>query len=101
MNACELDDKTLPNFNRNFYYGMPQAQACLQDCYNTRMKLHFGSLAEKEGILMDVQAMKKEYQRYERWSPFMRNLKDASQQPELDHMQSLTQQLLEKTRKER
>ena len=25
MNACELDDKKLPNFNRQFYYGMPEA----------------------------------------------------------------------------
>ena len=29
MTTCELDHKSLPNFNRNFYYGMPQAQTCL------------------------------------------------------------------------
>ena len=23
MNTCELDKKSLPNFNRQFYYGMP------------------------------------------------------------------------------
>lgn len=75
MNACELDHKSLPNFNRNFYYGMPQAQSCLQDCYNTRMKLHFGSAAEKEGLLIDFQEMKKEYQRYENWQPTTRVIK--------------------------
>ncbi len=29
MTTCELDNKSVPNFNRNFYYGMPQAQSCL------------------------------------------------------------------------
>ena len=29
MDVCELDNKTLPNFNREFYYGMPGAQNCL------------------------------------------------------------------------
>ena len=76
MESCEIDAKTVPNFNRNFYYGQPGAQKCLQECFNTRMKMHFGSLAEKEGMLMDFGAMKKEYQRYERWSPALRNFKD-------------------------
>jgi len=53
MDSCALDHKTLPNFNRNFYYEMPAAQHCLQDCYNTRMKLHFGSQAERDGLLID------------------------------------------------
>ncbi len=76
MNACELDDKKVPNFNREFYYGREDAQACLQDCYNTRMKLHFGSTAESEGLLLDFAALKREYQRYEKWSPIMRNFRE-------------------------
>ena len=29
MNVCELDNKKLPNFNRNFYYNMKEERACL------------------------------------------------------------------------
>ena len=79
MDSCELDHKTLPNFNRNFYYGQPGAQACLQECYNTRMKLHFGSTAEKEGMLLDFAALKKEYNRYENWHPVTRHVKELAQ----------------------
>ena len=43
MNALELDDKSLPNFNRDFYYNKKPLQDQLQDCYNTRMSLHFGA----------------------------------------------------------
>ena len=25
MDSCEIDQKSLPNFNRDFYYGMPAA----------------------------------------------------------------------------
>ena len=79
MDACSLDHKQLPNFNRNFYYGMPDAQRCLQDCHNTRMQLHFGAKqAEKDGLLIDFQALKKEYHRYESWNPSIRNFKDVS-----------------------
>ena len=42
MEKCELDDTSLPNFNKKFYYGMEQAQTCLQSCYNFRMNVHFG-----------------------------------------------------------
>ena len=42
MSACEIDPKTLTNFNREFYYEKVKEQSCLQDCFNTRMKLHFG-----------------------------------------------------------
>ena len=70
MDQCELDDKSLPNFNRAFYYGMPAAQNCLQDCFNTRMTLHFGATTvQKEDMLIDFVKMKEEYQRYERWNP--------------------------------
>jgi hypothetical protein len=61
MNACEIDPKELTNFNKNFYYNQPNEQTCLQDCYNTRMKLHFGSKAEKEGLLIDFESLKREY----------------------------------------
>jgi hypothetical protein len=69
MTACEIDPKTVPNFNKNFYYNQIHEQNDLQECYNTRMKLHFGSQAEKEGMLLDFAAMKREYQRYEKWNP--------------------------------
>ena len=98
MNNCELDKKSLPNFNRQFYYGMPQAQACLQDCYNTRMKLHFGSAAEKEALLIDFQDMKKEYQRYENWHPMSRLIKDMQQDAPSEYVDQMTQKLLEKTK---
>ena len=29
MEKCELDDESLPNFNKNFYYNMKEAQVCL------------------------------------------------------------------------
>ena len=91
MNNCELDKKSLPNFNRQFYYGMPQAQVCLQDCYNTRMKLHFGSAAEKEGMLLDFESMKKEYQRYENWQPATRMIKSMTQDAPKEYVESVTQ----------
>ena len=70
MGVCELDDTTLPNFNKNFYYNQKEAQACLQDCVNTRTTAHFGETnAKKYGLLMDFAVMKKEYQNYERWNP--------------------------------
>ena len=98
--SCGLDHKTVPNFNRNFYYGMPGAQACLSDCYNTRMKLHFGSQAEKEGLILDFDALKREYGRYERWNPVMRNIKDFSSGASQDEVNSITQSLIQKTKKE-
>ena len=101
MTSCEIDAKALPNFNRAFYYGMPQAQSCLQDCYNTRMKLHFGSVAEKEGMLISFEDLKREYQRYENWTPMGRAIKEFSSSNSADHVQSVTQQLIEKTKKER
>ena len=61
MQQCELDNKKLPNFNREFYYAMPNEQVCLSDCFNTRMKLHFGSNAVKENMLLDFDALKREY----------------------------------------
>ena len=42
FDSCGLDHSQVKNFNRNFYYGMPAAQTCLQDCFNARISLHFG-----------------------------------------------------------
>ena len=42
MAKHELDDKIVPNFNRNFYYNQLDVQANLQECFNTRIDLHFG-----------------------------------------------------------
>ena len=101
LTACEIDEKSIPNFNRAFYYGMPTAQSCLQDCYNTRMKLHFGSTAQSEGLLMDFEAMKREYQRYEKWNPMLRNMKDFADGTSADQIKGVTSSLLEKSKKER
>ena len=40
--ACEVDEDRYKNFNREFYYNMPNEQKCLQSCYNMRMIQHFG-----------------------------------------------------------
>ena len=70
FDGCGLDHKQVKQFNRNFYYGMPVAQACLQDCYNTRMTLHFGPTAvKKEGLALDFESLKREYGRYEKMNP--------------------------------
>ena len=70
MAKCELDDTTLKNFNKEFYYNMKEAQVCLQTCYNARMDAHFGSEeAEKRDLHLDFAAMKREYQNYEKWWP--------------------------------
>ena len=70
MEKCELDDSTLPNFNKNFYYNQKEAQACISSCFNFRMQAHFGpAAATTDGLQMDLDAMKREYQRYETWHP--------------------------------
>lgn len=65
------------------------------------MKLHFGSGAEKAGLLMDFDAMKREYQRYERWNPTNRLLKEYTEIYSDSYVEGVTQQLLEKSKKER
>jgi hypothetical protein len=62
------------------------------------MKLHFGSTAEKEGLLIDFQEMKREYQRYENWQPTTRIIKGMTQEPLNDHVESMTKTLIEKTK---
>ena len=99
MTACDLDDKKVPHFNRTFYYGQPGAQSCLQECYNTRMSLHFGATAvEREGLKLDFAALRQEYQRYENWNPQLRMLKESSGSNSQAAVQAITQQLLEKSR---
>ena len=62
MEKCELDDTTLKNFNKNFYYNQGEAQECLQTCYNTRMDAHFGSEeAASRDLHFDFAGMKREY----------------------------------------
>ena len=94
MGACNLDNTSVPNFNREFYYRNQAAQSCLQDCYNTRIKLHLGSSAEKEGLLLDFAAMKKEYQRYEKWNPTNRRIAQFAGTVNQDQMDHITQHLL-------
>ena len=73
MSKCELDDEKLPNFNKNFWYNMPEAQACLSDCVNTRMVLHFGcDNARKYDLMMDFDEMRNEFRNYEKWLPQQR-----------------------------
>ena len=60
MQKCELDDAQLPNFNKKFYYGMKEAQVCLQSCYNFRMNAHFGEdvAARTDGLQFDFENLK-------------------------------------------
>ena len=62
MEKCELDNETVKNFNKKFYYEQPEAQECLQTCYNARMDAHFGAEeAIKRDLHLDFATMKKEY----------------------------------------
>ena len=62
MEACELDDEQLPNFNKKFYYTMYEAQKCLQTCYNDRMTAHFGATgAAQNNVLYDFAEMKQDF----------------------------------------
>ena len=101
MSACEIDPESLPNFNKKFYYDMPTEQACLQDCYNTRMKMHFGSSAVKHEMLIDFAALKREYLRYEKWQPANRIAKEYTSEYSESYIQNMTKSLLEKSKKER
>lgn len=100
--GCGLDHKEVKQFNRNFYYGMPFAQACLQDCYNTRMTLHFGPTAVKqEGLALDFDALKREYGRYEKMNPALRSQKAFAAVSSPSEVESITKSLIEKTREAR
>ncbi len=55
------------------------------------MKLHFGSAAEKDGLLIDFEEMKKEYQRYENWHPVTRQIKNYTQEASNEYVSSVAQ----------
>ena len=63
--SCELTDEDVPHFNKRFYFEQKEAQACLQECINTRMVLHLGEKnAAKNDMLVNFEEMKQEYIRY-------------------------------------
>ena len=101
MDKCELDNESVPNFNKNFYYNMPEARACLQSCYNFRMQAHLGPMAAKtDGLQFDFDQLKMEYQNYERWHPaYSRSDKYEAGMKETD-VQNMVQRLREKTQNE-
>ena len=98
MGECELEHADVPNFNKKFYYQMPQAQACLQTCYNERMTAHFGAtVAAEENVLINFAQMKSDYQGYQRWLP--QNKIDIQEQRGLEegNVQNLLSNLREKS----
>ena len=59
MTACDLTDEQVPNFNANFYFNMVDEQKCLQQCFNTKMNLHFGkTVAADKALYLDFAAGK-------------------------------------------
>ena len=100
MTALELDDKKVPNFNRNFYYNQKETQVQLEECYNTRMNLHFGAEnAKQHQLLIDFDKMFHEYQNYERWHPQHKVLTPYTKGQEETKVQSVISHLREKTAK--
>ena len=94
MIALDLDDKKLPNFNRNFYYNQQETQAQLQECYNTRIDLHFGAEnAKKHQLHMDFKSMFLEYKNYEAWHPQYKIIKPYTKGQEEDKVQTVIAQL--------
>ena len=70
MEQVGVDDESLRNFNKDFYYRREPLQKELQACQNGRMIAHFGKTkAEQEGLLMNFEEMKKTFQGYEHWHP--------------------------------
>ena len=99
MEKCELDNTSLPNFNKNFYYNMAEARECLQSCFNHRMVAHFGSAAKRtDGLQFDFEALKREYQNYEKWHPsnmqqekYMQGFKEVEVQQIIDQLRQKSQ----------
>ena len=80
MDKLEIDDEQLPNFNKNFYYHKGEMQQALQECYNERVELHFGhQTALKNGMYINFEHMKREFQNYESWLPMNRMQQQYSQ----------------------
>ena len=40
---CDLSHKEIEYFDHKFYYEMPEAQDCLERCYNTKIDDFFGA----------------------------------------------------------
>ena len=98
MGKCELDDETVPNFNKKFYYAQDAARACLQSCFNVRMQAHFGPAAQQvDGLQFDMDALKKEYQRYEQWHPKARHSEKQLAGFEESRVQDIVSRLKEKS----
>ena len=49
---CGLEG--IVHFDKDFYHHKEKERYCLEDCYNTRMKLHFGSAAVDERMVWDM-----------------------------------------------
>ena len=58
------------------------------------MKIHFGSNAEEKGLLMDLDWMKREYKRYERWNPMNRLQAEYLDEFSDSQVKDITQSLL-------
>eukprot|EP00347_Sterkiella_histriomuscorum_P017666 403348464 len=101
MAVCDLTHENLNYFNSAFYYERYTEQACLQNCQNTRMKLHFGKAAESENLLLDFQKLKNQYQRYETWNPQNQAVKKIVSTPTEDKVQRIAHDLLEKSKQSR
>ena len=98
MEKCELDNESVPNFNKNFYYNMQEAQVCLSSCFNFRMKAHFGSDATKtDGLQLDFDQLKSQYQSYEMWFPKNKLIEKYSAGFKEDEVREIINRLKEKT----
>jgi len=73
----------------------------LFECYNTRMKLHFGSAAEDEGMLMNFDDYKAEFKRYMSWHPTNRLVAKYERQNSEEFINAMQEKLLAKSKKER
>ena len=87
----------MTNFTKNFYENQIKEQECIQGCYNTRMRAHFGSTAESKNLLLDFSTMKKEFQRYESWHPRNRLMREYNQEYDAEYFHKISHKLLEKT----
>ena len=100
LEKCGVDYKKQRHFNGKFYFEMPQEKECIQNCNNAKMLLHFGNeVAQRDGLYLDFESMKVEYQRMEHWNPHMRVLRPFEKGFAEEKVESITQQLLEKTRR--
>ena len=100
MSHCEVSNEELKNFNGQFYFAMDKERQCLGTCFNAKMLLHFGDeAAKKDGLNMDFDKLKTEYQRLESWNPNMRVLRPYATGYAEQKVDTITQSLLEKTKR--